>query len=56
MQDEKDRVFPFSVKPKDKEAMKAVMELKARSAKTGIPFSHMVITAIRKYVDDTRRN
>ena len=44
------RVFPFSVPNTDPDAIKLVQDLKAKSQKTGISFSWMVIKALKEAV------
>ncbi|MCH9664931.1 MAG: hypothetical protein K0U41_03695 [Gammaproteobacteria bacterium] len=41
------RVVNFSVKPQDQEIHVILDKLKAKSAKTGIPFSHLLIKTIK---------
>jgi len=45
----RDRNISFSVKPSDKEATQLIEDLKITSVKRGISFSHMVLSALKRY-------
>ena len=43
------RNISFSIQPKNKDAIKLVEWFKLYSIRTGVKFSHIVITALREY-------
>lgn len=50
------RIFSFSVKPKDKEAMDLVEFIQQYSIKNGIKFSYIVIEGLKLYLAKENSN
>lgn len=46
------KIYSFSHKPNDKKSEQAIDKLKEHSRRTGISFSHLVLKAIKRYVEE----
>lgn len=50
------RVFSFSIKPRDKEAAKLIQDLQLYSIKKGIKFNYMVMEGLKLYIAKEKIN